>query len=822
MPSKPTYQELEKELQKLRQELNQKEKESQHEGLIFQSLENHMPEMPLGIVGWDLDFKVIFWNKSAENIFGYKREEILNIRADEIIIPKEVMPLVAQIWEQIKNGKGGSHSVNINRTKDNRIITCSWYNAPIIDDDGNTTGVISIVTDISAQLKTEEQLLKQNQKFSELNKEYKQQNIELLKQIKAREASEQYFRRLLQSANEGFWLIDRNKITTELNEAMCEILGRNEEEILGKSIFDFVDEENRKIFEYNMKVRATGKSSAYEIGLKRPDGKNIACMISGTPMHDEEGNTIGAFAMVTDISEWKQAQLKIEESENKFRLVFENAGYGILFGNREGIILDTNPRFCEMTGYTKEELMNKSVEFVFSEKVLKQKPLRFDLLETGESVINERELLAKDGENIFIEMNSKKLDENHYISLFNDLTLRKKAEEALILTNKELKVAKEKAEESDRLKSEFLTNLSHEVRTPLNGIMGFARVLGDPNVDAEKRKAFVDIIENSSIQLVRIIDDILEIAQLETGQVKVFERTFCVNDMLDEILYLYEKRIQEKGLSILLKKGMNSLESTISSDESKVNKVLSHLVDNAIRYTNQGSVEIGYRLHGKNLMFYVKDTGIGIEPAQQSHIFERFAQGEKGLSRRYGGLGLGLAIAREVVELLGGGIRLKSEKERGSVFSFTIPYKAVYSKEEIMRITLGDKSRREKGMEPYHVLVAEDEEVNFLYLQALLEIFDLNIEIIHAANGQEAVDIMQQNTNIDLILMDLKMPVMDGFEATRRIRENHQFIPIIVQSAYTTGDITDKARNVGCSSFITKPIPKEVLESVIYKYLEIG
>jgi PAS domain S-box-containing protein len=374
----------------------------------------------------------------------------------------------------------------------------------------------------------------------------------------------------------------------------------------------------------------------------------------------------------------------------------------------------------------------------------------------------------------------------------------------------ELNSSKEKAEESDKLKTAFLQNISHEVRTPLNSIVGFSELLSEPGQSLQKIKSFSKIISVNSNKLIGIISDVIEIAEIHSRQIKLVMSKFDVISLLYKVTDSFMEITQLKGIDLLVDINIPGTEAGITSDKGKLEKIFFHLVDNAVKFTRFGSIRINMKFQENNLLFSISDTGIGIPPDMQKIIFDPFRQLETGLNRSYGGTGLGLTIVKAYVDVLKGKISLSSEVDKGTVIDITIPV-TIDKKERIVY-------QKPAGSEPINtILIAEDEYSNFKYLYEVLA--SENIKILHANNGQEAIEICKDNDDIDMILMDLKMPIMDGTSAARQIREFKPHIPIIAQTAYVYND--EKLSNV-FDDLITKPINRNDLKQKMSRFININ
>ncbi|MCF8347137.1 MAG: response regulator, partial [Bacteroidales bacterium] len=334
----------------------------------------------------------------------------------------------------------------------------------------------------------------------------------------------------------------------------------------------------------------------------------------------------------------------------------------------------------------------------------------------------------------------------------------------------------------------------------------------------DKRKNYSKIIRNSGAQLLRVVDDILEIATLETKQTKLDESEFCLNDFLMELYAIFNLKAEMSDVPLYLDKPLHDRETNIISDKTKLNKILSNLIENAIKFTTSGSIEIGYTIEKELLKLYVKDTGIGISPENQQKIFERFSQEDKDIAETYGGLGLGLSICKENAQLLGGDITLESQKGSGSKFIVTIPYKSAGDSTHLSNKKSPETSKADAALT---ILVAEDEEMNYLYIEALFEDeLESDYNLIHAKNGKEALDICLKN-HIDVVLMDIKMPVMNGNTATLKIKKRFPDLPVIAQTAYSTETEKEEAMKHGYDDFMSKPIDKDRLFETINKFVSI-
>ena len=507
------------------------------------------------------------------------------------------------------------------------------------------------------------------------------------------------------------------------------------------------------------------------------------------------------------------ARQRMENELQKLSRAIEQSPVSVVITDSNGIIEYVNSTTLKISGYTSAELIGKNPR-IFSSGENSKKTYQNLWKKISSGKIWKGEFLNKNkyGELYWESASiSPIFDKNKTITSF--LAIKEDITERKNLT-RELINAKEKAEESDRLKTAFLQNISHEIRTPMNAIVGFSEFLNDADVSAEMRKQYTEIILQNSDQLLSIISNIINIASIEAGQEKIYENEINLNATLKHLHKQISANDLKRNVSFNLIPYL-PYEDRIVSDETKLSQVLNNLIGNALKFTKQGHVNFGYVVKANELEFFVEDTGIGIPPEMHDEIFKRFRQIDTNIAREYGGTGLGLPVSKAYIELLGGKMWVQSEPGKGSTFYFTIPYKR--AKRNISSAKHSKNASIIELVEPKTVLVAEDEDSNFKLMEALL--LNLNLNIVRAITGVEAIETCKSK-HIDVVLMDIQMPVMDGYEATRQIREFMPILPIIAQTAYATTKDKNYAIACGCTDFISKPFKKELFISKVKEQLD--
>ncbi|NOZ35826.1 MAG: PAS domain S-box protein [Chlorobi bacterium] len=764
-----------------------KAKEAAEESEIkFRQMTELLPQV---IYECDINGKLTYVNKRAFEFYRYTQEDFeKGINFEQALIPEEVEEARKNI-QKVFTGEEINNFEYTALRKDGTTFPALIYSSPIFRHN-KPAGFRGVIIDISDIKNTEEELRIQNKKLNLITE--------------------------IEKIGTFDWDLKTNSAIW--NDEMFVIHGIPKQVPMPYENWKkCIHPEDKEITASILAESIQTKSPRYaEFRIVRPNGEIRYVRASAAVITDNKGTVTNSVGLTKDITEQTKAEQelisakeKAEENEAKFKSIFDLSPQPISISSLTGELIEVNNKLCDISKYSKNELLGKkTVDLGFYSAEARAKFLN-TLKETGQAENLELKFYDKNKSGIDTLTNAtiiKLKGVPHILSMVADITKRKKAEAEIIRS-------KEKAEESDRLKTEFINNMSHEIRTPMNGILGFSELLGDSDLTPEKQSNYITIIKNSGKQLMRIIDDILEISKLETKQVKAVNKQICLNDLFIELFSIFDIKAKENNIPLYLKKGLPDKESTIITDSSKLSKILSNLLENALKFTNTGFVEFGYRLKNNFIEIFVKDTGIGIKPEKQKSIFERFSQEDKGVSEHLGGLGLGLSIAKENTELLGGTIFLESKKGKGSVFYINIPYKPANSGKKTI-----NKNIHMENIKTNTILVAEDEEVNYIYIETLLEYFEKDIIILHATDGEQAIKLCKERADIDFVLMDLKMPNIDGYEATKQIKKFRPNLPIIAQTAYSTPEEKAKALSAGCDDFISKPISKEIFSKIINKY----
>jgi len=660
-----------------------------------------------------------------------------------------------------------------------------------------------------------EELQSSNEELQSLNEELFTVNAELQEKNRELEALNNDITNLFNSAEIAILFIDLNLNIRKFSPSITKIFNLKETDI-GRNISNFsssFDEKTSNSIINDVK-NSIENLRFFEREILDKDGKCYLVRIN--PFITLDKKIEGSVITFVDISNLKKAQSELSELGEKLSIAL-NAGNmawwemylpsgEVKFSDKKVQMLGYSPKdFKTYDDFTRllhpddyDATMHKMMDHIEGKN-------DYYSIEYRIRHSNGEYLWFKDMGKIVFRDNDKIIVSGVVI----DITEIKKTHEALI-------EAKQKAELANVYKSQFLANMSHEIRTPLHGIIGFASLLRDEIIKDQESKKYIDIIENSANQLLNLINDIIDIAKIEAGEFKVINESFDLNKLMKELLTYFNQLKLKKGkdnIEILWLIGDNYDEFKIVSDPFRLRQVLSNLLINALKFTEKGMIEFGYSVSEDKLNFFVKDTGIGIPENKTEIIFHRFQQLDLPKNIINDGTGLGLAISKGIVEKLGGKIWVESEEGKGSEFKFYIPLVKVENNEN--RRIVNENKRKFEGQK---ILIVEDNEINNEYYREALK--DLNLNIYWAKNGKEAIDIFEKESDIKLILMDLRMPGMNGFEAAKAILNKKPEMYIVAQTAYAMSGDREKCLERGFVDYIAKPISKDTLINTIAKWIE--
>ena len=635
-----------------------------------------------------------------------------------------------------------------------------------------------------------------------------------------------YFEQLFEGSPETIVLTSNHGKLIRVNSEFEKLFGYTPEEAIGNYIDELIvpNEYLKEARSISRRV-ARGEKIQLETVRQHKAGHQIQVSIMGTPIVIGK-KQVGVYGIYRNITDRKKADQALRESEEKLRNILYYSPDAIAVSDLRGYITECNQAAVDIFECkTENELIGINAnQFVIPELRRKGIETLKMVLRNGFVKNMEFELITKKDRQIFVSLSASLIRDTNdkpigIATITQDISERKENE-------RNLKDAKEKAEESDRLKSAFLANMSHEIRTPMNAILGFSELLRIEEVTREVRDEYTKIIHNKGNELMLIINDIIDISKIEAGDIKIVKSDVEVNDFLQSIHqhYAREKNLMNKDHIQLRLQIPERVYPVIHTDPARLRQVLNNLINNALKFTQEGFIEIGYNLRESHVEFYIMDTGIGVTREKQHIIFDRFRQVDESLNSQFGGTGLGLAISKNLVNLLGGEIRIESSEEQGSTFYFTIPMHhhtktKPGDKEDPADADCAGKNTSEiMDLKGRRILVAEDDSANYLFIETFLK--QTHVDVIWARDGQEALDIFHAEPSLDLILMDLKMPNLSGIDAIRTIRRTNKNIPVIALTAYAFADDRENSIKAGCTAYLSKPVKIEELSKVLSCYLK--
>lgn len=709
-------------------------------------------------------------NEAAVNNYGYSREEFLSMDLKDISLPEDIDALLKDVAQTTAGyNKAGEWK---HRRKDGSIIDVEIISHKIIYQ-GKAARLV-LANDITDRKKAEIALIESEKALNEA-------------QIMAKM---------------GNWEIDliTNKATWSDNNFRLFGLHPNEIEPTFEYFRNRIHPDDQKKIDEGFRIMNASKAPIEdELRIVFP-GKIEKWILNKIIPVFENGQLVKLKGVNLDIDDLKKSTQLLRESEEKFRTLFEeHSAVMLLIDPETGQIVDANKAASSFYGWSCDKLKTMKI----SEINTLPRDVVFEKMQQAKSGANnyfEFRHRRADGSERDVEVYSSKVivgKKDFLHSVIHDISEKKKIYDELI-------VAKEKAEESDRLKSAFLANMSHEIRTPMNGILGFTSLLLEPDLSDESKEEYIRLIHQSGERMLNTVNEIVEISKIESGTVVIHPSQVNISELVENIFNFFKPQAIKKGLDFKLINEIEEPGLQVETDRGKLESIVTNLVKNAIKFTEKGQIKVEVGIRNSTLEFCIRDTGIGIPKHRQAAVFNRFEQADIEDTRVFEGSGLGLAIAKSYVEMLGGKIWLESEVGAGSKFYFTIPlHKTRYMRSE------PKKPEKQAVSSEHTILLVEDEPVNMQLLKVILG--DKKYRLLEAVTGEDAVKLVETHPEINLVLMDVKLPGIDGWEATRRIKKLRPGLPVIAQTAYAFAQDARMAKQAGCDDYLAKPVKREEL-----------
>ena len=643
-------------------------------------------------------------------------------------------------------------------------------------------------------------------------------NINRYKNIEAKLIeSEQRYQMALEAADLGIWdhLVGTDK--TFYSRKWKSMLGYYPDEIPDNySVWEELlhpEDKDRMIHFIKNFINSDLRVYEADLRLKHKNGNYVWIRSSATAIRDENGKAIRILGTHRDITEEKKSESELR----KLHQAIIQSPITVVITDTEGYIEFFNPAFCKITGWNDHEIIGKKPNMLKSGfHPSSYYDNLWKTISSGKEWQGEFKNKKKNGEFYWELANISPIRNNfgtitHFVKIAENISYMKKIE-------KDLKKAKQDAEIANNYKNHFLANMSHEIRTPINTIIGFSELIKNENLTAQKHKKYSEIIEENSQALLRLIDDIIDVAKIEANELKIKKEACSLGDLFSELEMTYNnflKRRQKQNLELIFQLPEESHHDVIFTDPYRLKQILNNLYINALKYTDAGHIEIGYTILNDNkLRFFVSDTGSGIPANRIKNIFRRFSYSEEHSGADAPSSGLGLSISKDLSLLLGGDINVKSVEGEGSVFFLTIPYDKI--KIPMVRSAVKSPAQVKYNFSNFTIMVAEDTPYNYEYLYSILQKTGANV--IWAKDGIDVLT-LYNNTKVDLILMDIQLPEINGYEATSQIRLKDHDIPIIAQTAYAMAEDRQKCLESGCNEVLVKPIRMDDVLTTVAKYL---
>ena len=753
--------------------------------IIDQTLPDKLKEVLIRI---NTDMQVVYISKNFAAKFGEKASNYIGKNLEENQLFKEntlqITNLIAQAFQQQRQ-----QEADILIAIGEKKIWWNLFIIPEIDPSSSQQSVLIILRNINRYKRIEEKLLE----------------------------SEQRYEMAIEAADLGIWDYEVGSAKIYYSRKWKSILGYYPDEIsddykIWEELLHPEDKDRMILFIENF-INSNLRVYEAEFRLRHKNGNYIWIKSRATALRDENGKAIRMFGTHRDISDEK----KSESEFKKLHQAIIQSPISVVITDKDGRIEFFNPAFCKITGWNDHEILGKKTSILksgfqpasFYEKLWKT-------INSGNEWQGEFKNRKKNGEYYWELASISPIKNNfgtitHFVKIAENISYLKKIE-------KDLKKAKQDAEVANTYKNLFLANMSHEIRTPINTIIGFSELIKNEDLPSQKRYKYSGIIEENSQSLLRLIDDIIDIVKIEANELKIKKEACSLGDLFSELEMTYNnflKRKEKQYLDLNFQIPEEAHHDVIFTDPYRLKQIINNLYMNALMHTERGQIEIGYTIVNDNkLRFFVSDTGTGIPQSRIKNIFKRFSQTDEPTGSEVSGSGLGLSICKDLATLLGGDISVKSVEGEGSIFFLTLPYDKI--KIPMVRAAVRPTTPSRYNFSNFTIMIAEDTPYNYEYLYSILQKTGANV--VWAKDGIDVLK-MYKSSNVDLILMDIQLPEINGYEATSQIRQTDKSLPIIAQTAYAMAEDKQKCMDAGCNEVLVKPIRMDDVLATVAKYL---